>query len=314
MIRIGWGWILFGMFCVLADQVQADDIQTKHDQKWNQIVQWADDFEPKRKPAGHLLDAIQTMKQEQMDQLVGKIRDNSSKLLPKLNRDKLPKVAASALADLLAWYQDQGGLFEKKLCRSLEDIDSMALLNLGKLALASASSQPGDQYVAAVLYLSYQLRRSGDLVHSMVGLDLFEKALLLLQNGELGDGPEWKRYEPQAEELFFVATSEAVCLKKLLLNALRASCKQEAAALDDMSHETVRQKIEAVVVAIYPLRSDLKAVAEYFKKRPKPKDKLDAVILPAHGYLQIIEKYQKIQELTKQARQKPLERKKLIEK
>ncbi len=135
-----------------------------------------------------------------------------------LQREALPFGLRAAVDGLVDWHRTHDGL-GRDVCD--DSTDMLDLLNLSRLALATAHSAE-DEQVAAVLALGQLLRNCGPLLDTMVGLSLADEAVRWARARGIPADATFERYRPTADEVFGGLAREAVCSHEMVEDAFRA--------------------------------------------------------------------------------------------
>jgi hypothetical protein len=124
---------------------------------------------------------------------------------PRLEKAALSVEAQAALRGLEAWSKKEGGFVLPPSPAPY----ALPLYNLGKLALATASSLD-DEAVSTVLHTAKILRRCGDLFGVAVGFGLSESLVRWLEDRGLRPDARIALLRPTRDELFAAVARETV--------------------------------------------------------------------------------------------------------
>lgn len=134
---------------------------------------------------------------------------NPQKVL-ELKDGRMDPILDQAVADLLAWRAQGGGLGDD-VCEQPPGFYAIPLIEVGRLALASAEG-PEDPRVEAIVSLAEQLRRRGDLNSIVVGHSLARiVAERFLVRGWAMPERLW-RLRPRPDEIRPIMARHAVCV------------------------------------------------------------------------------------------------------
>ena len=167
---------------------------------------------PKDRPKHPGLKQALTLINTQEAQLMQRLKKSNENRLPIFDMEAVGPEAEEAIKHLIAWQQNQAGMSDKRC----PDIDNpIAMLTLGRLALATAPDDPEAPQVQAMLYLAEQCRRHGLLIHQMLGLVLAEEAIQWCRHRKLTPGPSFSKLAPKRESIFSGLVRESICMVEM---------------------------------------------------------------------------------------------------
>ncbi len=184
------------------------------DQRWAELERKVSRDLPKQAGPGPLLDASR-LGHENRATLEAVLSKTYADGAPpgKLDLAGLEPALQRALGALVAWHAQRAGLGIGR-CQAPE-YSAVALLDLGKLALAAAGA-PDDPLVESTLALAAALRTKDDFLSAMVGWALLRPAVDVFEVRDWRLPDPLKRYSPRPEEVFpSLVRYEACSLERL---------------------------------------------------------------------------------------------------
>ena len=221
---------------------------------------------PKDRPKHPGLKQALTLINPQEAKLIERLKKGDEDRLPIFDMEAVGPEVEAAIKHLVAWQQAKARLSDKRC----PDIDNpIAMLTLGRLALATAPDDPEAPQVQAMLYLAEQCRRHGLLIHQMLGLVLAEEAIQWCRHRKLTPGPSFSKLAPKREAIFSGLVRESICMTEMAEREMSQDDKRTPNAGAPFGASLVMER-ELLWIkkynadrfeALQPVRNDPKALA-----------------------------------------------------
>lgn len=282
-----WMWIAFGLllaalaagyFAVIHPWLADPDESVEAiDARWAQVEQWAQPPGGGGSAGRHLMAALDAL--EPADGwLSDHVQPDGQDRLPRLAENEIPEPGRRALSLLQRWWAaggglPAGGLADRPYCPNWDR--PLVVLNLGRLALATAPDDADGPQVAATLGLAHELWTRGLLIQMAVGMALAKEAVTWLDQRGLAPGEAFAKLRPRAEAVFSGLARDMVCgYWRMALHLTSGGEPPETGPFFSLERELLwLRKFQADRVhAIEPVRGDLTVMAE--RLRPPPREEM----------------------------------------
>ncbi len=183
------------------------------DARWAQVEQWAQPPGGGGSAGSQLMAALDAL-EPAAGWLDGHLQPDGRDRLPRLTEEEIPEAARRALSLLRRWWEAGGGLpagelADRPLCPNWDR--PLVVLNLGRLALATAPDDAGGPQVVAALGLAHELWTRGLLIQMAVGMALAKEAVAWLHQRGLAPGEAFTELLPEASGVLPGLARDAVC-------------------------------------------------------------------------------------------------------